>query len=157
MHFHSDTGITIVTRVVALFVLVTCLQIHGNNVEPKAEQIMMRSSTEESIGLENHEWRLLQYGTPNNPVEAIGEITIAFGNGKLSGFGGCNRYNASCEVKGNSLSIGSVSATRKYCQQPPGIMNQEREYINVLKSVTSFRIEGKQLILDYDGGSLTFE
>ena len=63
---------------------------------------------------------------------STGQATAVFSDGTVSGTGGCNRFNASYEVKGERISIGPAAATRKFCQQPEGIMDQEQQFFAAL-------------------------
>ena len=76
------------------------------------------------------------------------QITATFGeDGTLGGSAGCNSYSTAYEVSDNQMSIsGPIASTMMMCPDP-GIMEQEREYLEVLASVSSFMIEGKQLTL----------
>jgi heat shock protein HslJ len=72
--------------------------------------------------------------------------------GRVSGSAGCNRYFASYTVSGDSISIDRAGATRKFCTDPNGVMEQETMFLNALTSSTRFRLSGKQLeLLDADG------
>ncbi len=73
-------------------------------------------------------------------------ITAMFGSGNaLSGFGGCNNYNGSYFVSGNSLSVGSIRNTQMICD--PAVSQQESMYLSLLQSSASFEIQGTTLII----------
>lgn len=73
---------------------------------------------------------------PNRTISA--EFTA---EGVVSGSAGCNDYNASYEVDGESISIGPAAATRKFCAEPEGVMEQEAEYLAALETAATFKIE----------------
>jgi heat shock protein HslJ len=76
------------------------------------------------------------------------EVTAVFGDdGSVSGSAGCNTYNATYQADGNSLTVGSVTATRQTCSEPEGIMEQESAYLVALESATAYQIEGDELEL----------
>jgi hypothetical protein len=82
-------------------------------------------------------------------------ITIEFGENEVSGTGGCNHYGGSYQVSGNSLTIGDVFATEMACPEPPGVLEQEGDYLAALNLADSYQLTGDQLeILDEGGGQL---
>ena len=96
-------------------------------------------------------WRFAGFVDANGIARssvANSEITISFDDaGKLAGSSGCNSYSTTYEVSGDQLSItGPMASTMMMCPDP-AIMEQEEEYLEVLASVSSFTIEGKQLAL----------
>ena len=94
-------------------------------------------------------WRLTGYNNGKGGFVSVlvdTEITAVFGNdGSLSGSAGCNRYTASYELEGESISIGPAGYTRKMCAEPEGIMEQESAYLTALESVTAYQIKGNAL------------
>ncbi len=83
-------------------------------------------------------------------------ISLNFGNGMLSGFGGCNSYNGSYRVPGNSsnVKVDPLTSTGALCSEE--IMNQEQGYFTALQSASSFAISGNSLTLTTASGPLTF-
>jgi heat shock protein HslJ len=85
----------------------------------------------------------------NNGREAVvgllpgTEISANFGGqGELTGTAGCNQYSASYSVDGSAIEIGPAATTFKFCAEPPGVMEQEAEYLAALASAATYRIEG---------------
>jgi heat shock protein HslJ len=101
--------------------------------------------------LQGTEWLL------NNTLQGT-TINVIFGNGTLSGFGGCNNYNASytADVTASSgnMSIGPVSSSQALCSEE--ISQQEAVYLTDLGTATSFAINGNQLALTTVGGGLVY-
>ena len=83
-------------------------------------------------------------------------ISLNFGNGLLSGFGGCNTYSGSYRVPGNSsnVKVDPITSTGALCSEE--IMNQEQGYFAALQSASSFAINGNALTLTTASGPLTF-
>jgi heat shock protein HslJ len=75
-------------------------------------------------------------------------------DGKVTGSAGCNRYFADYTLNGTSLRFGHVGATKMYCGDPAGLMQQEQTYLARLGSVESYRIEASRLVLMDGSGSL---
>jgi len=87
-------------------------------------------------------------------------ITLSLGNGRLSGFGGCNSYEAtysSTRTSGssNSISVGPISATGQICSDL--IMTQEQNYLNSLGRASGYTIDRTSLRLTTADGELTFD
>jgi len=86
-------------------------------------------------------------------------ITLDFGNGNLSGFAGCNSYNASYTTtyaagNTNSISVGPISSSQALCTED--IMAQEQSYLSSLQTASSYTINGSTLTLTTTSGALTF-
>ena len=103
-------------------------------------------------------WQLLSYNNGKEAVVSVlngTEITAIFGeDGGLSGFAGCNNYSSAYEVDGDAITIGPAAATRKFCAEPEGTMEQEAAYLAALETAASFRIEGDSLELRAEDGAL---
>jgi heat shock protein HslJ len=102
--------------------------------------------------LEGSSWIL------GNTMEGT-SITLTFGNGTLSGFAGCNNYNASFSStraagSTNSISVGPIASTEKLC--PEEIMTQEQGYLASLQTASSYTISGATLTLATAEGPLLF-
>jgi heat shock protein HslJ len=88
-------------------------------------------------------------------VLADTSLTMVFGNdGKLSGSGGCNNFNATYQAEGSALRIDAPAATRMMCAQPEGRMAQEAQFLAALASATTARREGDRLELRTASGAL---
>jgi len=88
------------------------------------------------------------------------EMTAAFdADGTVSGSAGCNRYSAGYQVDGNGISIGLPIATRRFCAEPEGIMEQEQEYLTALGTAATNRMTGDRMEMRTAEGSIvaTFE
>jgi heat shock protein HslJ len=65
--------------------------------------------------------------------------------GQVSGNAGCNDYFASYSVAGDAIEIDQAGATLRLCPEPPGVMEQEAEYLAALTSAVTYSIEGNLL------------
>jgi heat shock protein HslJ len=82
-------------------------------------------------------------------------ITAQFdGEGFLAGSAGCNRYRASFENDGDTMSIGPAASTRRLCAQPEGIMEQESAFLALLEDVATYSINGNKLDLKNAEGTI---
>ena len=58
--------------------------------------------------------------------------------------------------KGDHIHLGPAMGTRKACTDPPGVMDQERQFLSLFESATRYEItDGTTLdIHDVDGAGL---
>lgn len=100
-------------------------------------------------------WTLESFQTTDavSSIVAGTTITAVFSaDGRVGGSAGCNRYFASFNVTGTTVSIGTVGSTKMYCSNP-GVMQQEATYLTSLSRVTAFTINGERLSLADTGGT----
>jgi heat shock protein HslJ len=100
------------------------------------------------------EWSLLAVDNGRQAVESLPdgmEFTAVFSDGNLAGKAGCNRYVASYAVEGESLGIGAPAATRMMCSEPPGVMEMESRYLELLTQVRKHTVRQGRLLDLYDG------
>jgi putative lipoprotein len=87
------------------------------------------------------------------------QSTLVFGNdGRVSGRAGCNQYGGAVTLKGASMIVDQVFATKMACAAE-ALMNQETRFLNALQATRSYRMEGTKLVLvDGEGkGRLRFD
>ncbi|MGW8249862.1 MAG: Gmad2 immunoglobulin-like domain-containing protein [Anaerolineales bacterium] len=102
---------------------------------------------EARVNLEDHLWLLASLG--GQEVLPGTQVTAEFTEGQVSGGAGCNQYSAPYETSDSSLTVGAAATTRMACEEPQGVMDQETQYLNLLSSAATYRIEQRQLsILD---------
>jgi heat shock protein HslJ/uncharacterized protein YraI len=96
----------------------------------------------------------------NNGREAVvgllegTEITLNFEADAFSGSAGCNNYFGGYSVEGDSIKVEPPGSTRKFCETPEGVMEQEGQYLLALQSAATFRIEGNELWLRTAGDAI---
>lgn len=67
--------------------------------------------------------------------------TLVFGNdGTLSGFAGCNQFNAAYSIGGADLTLGSLATTKMACARPGSVV--ESTYLEALVGATTWRVDG---------------
>jgi heat shock protein HslJ len=114
------------------------------------------------IPLVGTEWTLESYSSSEDAVSSViagTTITATFSDdGSVTGNAGCNSYRAGYMIDGATVTIEPPISTKMYCSEPEGVMNQESTYLNLLSSVSSYRVEGNRLSLANEAGTdlLTF-
>jgi heat shock protein HslJ len=63
--------------------------------------------------------------------------------GRVSGYGGCNRYSGSADIGSGSIAFGPMVATQMGCDQ----LTLEGDYLGALESAAHWRITNGTLIL----------
>jgi heat shock protein HslJ len=103
-------------------------------------------------------WVLKRYGEKSRltPVLPTTEVTVVFdpAQGRLAGSAGCNQYFASVKIDGDKLVLTPIGATKKFCGEPSGVMNQEAKFLALLQKAERYRIRGDRLTLFSAGGQL---
>ena len=95
-------------------------------------------------------WRLARLGR-NEPVPEGVNVTAVFGDGRVSGSGGCNRYSAGVVETGpQGFSIGPAASTRMACPDPAG--GFEDRYFSALQTANRFGFLLGNLVLHYGKG-----
>lgn len=121
-------------------------KLEGDRLVELPMEIEGRVSVED---LEGRRWRLKSLD--DDPVGTGAQVTLEVKDGQVLGNAGCNRYFAEVNdvrEQGRAIRIGPVGSTRKACAAP--IMDLERRYLEALRHVTSFSIEGRQLVLSWN-------
>jgi heat shock protein HslJ len=147
----SKTGKRI-TGQVALMLILIIMVLAGCT---KTQQVLVREPAPTSPGLEGR-WDLVSYGPAGSEAKVLADRQVFIdltSDGKVSGFGGCNRYFGGwgfLEGTKDNLRIWRTGSTRMACDEP--IMTQEYRFLEELSRVSRYSIEGKELRLYYDEG-----
>lgn len=88
--------------------------------------------------------------TPDNMVDQPDPPFIQFGaEGKLSGYGGCNRLMGTYTQNGDALHFGPIATTRKMCAD---VMETEQTILQILDDTRTAKASHLKLTLfDVDG------
>jgi heat shock protein HslJ len=87
----------------------------------------------------------------NNGQEAVvgllpgTEISLNFESEEVNGNAGCNNFFGDVAIDGDSIVVGPLGSTMRFCAEPAGLMEQETAFLAALQSAASFRIEAGEL------------
>ena len=96
--------------------------------------------------LEGTSWRLVTLeGASLIPGT---EITLTFEEGQVRGSSGCNTYGGSYEVDGDKITMSDLYMTEMACLDPEGVMDQELEYLELLRDAQAFQIDEAELVIE---------
>ena len=92
-----------------------------------------------------------EWGFPGSQSNKAPYVQFRSG-GRVSGFGGCNRFNGSYTQAKDKLRLGPLSATRMACS--PQIMKQERDLFALLSRTRTAAATHLALILKDSTGAV---
>jgi heat shock protein HslJ len=95
-------------------------------------------------------WRLSRLGRNERVPEGV-RVTAVFGEGRVSGSGGCNRYSAGVVETGPlEFSIGPAASTKMACPDPAG--GFEDRYFSALQASNRFGFLLGDLVIHHGKG-----
>lgn len=123
-----------------------------------AGQTLLVFAQQKSASLTGVTWQATNYNNGKQAVVNVladTQITALFGeDGSLAGSAGCNNYRATYTVQGNQITISAGAMTRKLCNSPAGVMEQETAYGQALTTAATYTIQGNILELRTADGAL---
>ncbi len=119
--------------------------------------LFLSACSEAGTSLDGSSWSLRSYR--DNKGETVSVLprsttTALFQTNQVTGIAGCNNYSASYQATRNKLSFGPVATTRKICNTPLGIMQQENAFLAALDSTVSYKLNRNSLELIDSKGNL---
>jgi heat shock protein HslJ len=114
---------------------------------PACTSSAVRSSPAEALGARI--WRLASI-EGSEPIQGT-EITLELDGERAAGHAGVNRYSGGLVLRGEAPEGGAAeptpfAATRMYRADPPGVMEQETRYLELLGRVDAWRLE-RELVM----------
>jgi putative lipoprotein len=126
----------------------------GNEVALMLRSVPGPASGNSEASLEKTYWKLIRFGdTPVTAASEQQEAHLIFDPGirRVSGSGGCNRLTGSFELNDNQLTFGPMATTMMAC---PESMDTEKKFLEALREVKTWKIEGQQLELSGAAGNV---
>jgi len=94
--------------------------------------------SEPAEGISGTSWDLVEMGTTAEFARIV--PTIEFGaDGRVSGSAGCNTFNGTYTLDGQTIALGPLAATKMACEPPASAV--EAEYLAALSGVAAWSIE----------------
>jgi heat shock protein HslJ len=132
-------------------------EVASNHLNLRDGRQVIATFVAESQALGGTAWQVIAYNNGRDAVVSViigTEITAEFGtDGEIAGNAGCNDYFASYQTDGESIAFGPVGATQRTCAAPPGVMEQEGEYLAALQSAATYQVEGNTMQLRMADGA----
>jgi heat shock protein HslJ len=106
---------------------------------------------EETPLIEDMVWQLEAYGDRGSLKDLVADTKITAelkeAEGRIVGSSGCNSYSVDYEIDSYELTvIPPIGATMMLCFPPP-VMDQEQEYLELLKATETFLVHNDRLII----------
>jgi heat shock protein HslJ len=104
-------------------------------------------------------WRVTAYANANgNMVQLIAgtKISAEFSpDGAINGFAGCNQYTGKWNpsLAHGNISVGGLTAGKKKCASPAGVMQQERDYLRALRTAATYTMTSSEMTFETASGS----
>lgn len=149
MTWHSALHVFALLASVTL--LAGCSPAAGLTVTPVA------AATPGPSPLEGTEWLLVALN--GRPPFAGSNVTLEFEDGTADGTAGCNSYGGPYTASADgALHLPELAQTLMLCTEPPGVMEQEQAFVEILHTATIYRLTGDRLEIAnaLSGQSLTF-
>ena len=96
--------------------------------------------------LDGTSWVLKAYGGAS--LIPGTEITLTFEEGQVRGSSGCNTYGGSYGVDGDKITMSDLFMTEMACLDPAGVMDQELEYLELLRDAQAFQVDEGELVIE---------
>ena len=72
--------------------------------------------------------------------------TLNFEGDQISRTTGCNHYGGAYQIKGDALHFEEIFSTEMACLEPDGLMEQERIYLELLRTADQFQLTEHELV-----------
>jgi heat shock protein HslJ len=97
--------------------------------------------------LEGKNWKLTSYDFSGAATDVPAGLVVdaTFAAGKVTGFSGCNVYNAPATVDGAKLTVGKAATTAKACE--PTATTLEAAYLGNLSNAATFTATADKLTI----------
>lgn len=113
---------------------------------------------EDAQSLTDTQWNVTGVNNGNNAVTSLiagTTITLNFvGESEVSGNSGCNTYRGEYAATESNLTLNGMISTMRYCIEPEGVSDQESQYLEALRNITTFAIENNSLVMRDKTGAM---
>ena len=108
------------------------------------------------VRLEGTQWTVAEYLAEEGGLVGVLDgtrVTLIFADdARVTGSAGCNSYSASYAVDADGLRVGLPAATRMFCGDQDGLMDQEFRFLFLLEKAADVRRKEETLSLLDDNG-----
>jgi len=108
------------------------------------------------VRLDGTRWTVTEYLAEEGGLVGVLDgtgATLIFGDdARVTGSAGCNSYSASYAVGADGLSVGLPAATRMFCGEQDGLMDQEFRFLFLLEQAAGMRRQEETLSLVDESG-----
>ena len=132
---------------IILLLLIGCASSRNINTSNTKSGLLKEKETQSTPeNLDKTKWKLLSMKNINVTSVHYDEnrpwIIFDIEKSMINGYNGCNRFGGTCTFSKDSVNIGVLMSTKRYCQDIP-----ETEFMKLLESVNIFQINNSILKL----------
>jgi heat shock protein HslJ len=91
--------------------------------------------------------------TPKVPVRLTGIQLTFYNNGSFAGYDSCNPYAGRWKADEKRIIISEIQSPAHYCNEPPGVMEQESEYFALLTNASYYQVNGEDMVMSDETGT----
>jgi heat shock protein HslJ len=148
------------TAFLAVMGHVATYSISGGSLELKTAdaKVGLTFAPTQPAGLSKTRWVATGVNNGSGAVSSVvidTTITAVFDEaGTVAGSGGCNDYNGPYTSDASTIKIGPLATTRKVCNSPAGVDEQETTYLAAMQAAARYTITGSKLELRDGSGAL---
>jgi heat shock protein HslJ len=102
------------------------------------------ATPEPSIPLEGTQWLLASLGGAD-PVAGSSPTLGFYPDNYLQGTAGCNSFGVDYTASGQGFHLAEIHRTDFQCEEPPGVMAQDRAFFEALSSIAAYRATTERL------------
>lgn len=110
---------------------------------------ILAAFTADSQELDGTSWEVTAYNNGRDAVVSLivgTDINIDFGvEGLVTGNAGCNDYFSNFVAADGKITVDAPAATFRACPYPPGVMEQEAEFLTALAGATTYSVSGNTM------------
>lgn len=130
--------------------------MHGCTTAPAPEAVQPEAApAPRPVPVTDSRWEIITSSFVGaGRIPGVPRATLAFRNGQVSAFGGCNSANATAHHADGRLEVQALTASRRACPEP--LNTFETRFFKLLRSQPVFRVEGDTLMLLYGDHSARF-
>jgi heat shock protein HslJ len=122
--------------------LLLVISVISGAIVVSADDETAEPTPEPAHELANTEWQLNTIGG-SSPVQGVWVTLVFDDEGKVTGAGGCNGYNASYTVDDAEITFGPAASTRMFCQD---VMEQESAFFQGLANANRYELFTKDML-----------
>jgi heat shock protein HslJ len=146
-------------RIVAgLFVIALLLAACGP--APAPDMSPLPEATKETPGtplaaaaLTGTEW-ILSGLQGDTPLEDAAPTVVFYPDSYMEGSAGCNSFGSDYTISGQTFQAAEIHQTRFECEAPPGIMDQDRAFLEALAQIATYQATEEQLTFQDAAGEM---
>lgn len=101
-----------------------------------------QNTTSQSVTITDKTWVAVQLGENTIEITEDRLPNLALSEGKVSGFGSCNRFHGTYTLDGNKISFSPLARTKMLCQE---VQQIEDGFLDALSNAKSWEYKNEKL------------